>query len=285
MCNRFNFDKIYLLYEKSTILRAVAINIVFVLSSLAVFAQGKTVSGVVSDQSGAPLANATVNIKGTKTSVATDLNGVFKITVPATAKTLVISYVGAKSKEFSLDGVSNIVATLDVADTKLSEVVVIGYGTTKRADVSSAISSVKSKDLKDLPVTGIDQAIQGKVAGVTVTNNSGQPGGGVSVRVRGITSINANDPIIVIDGVVFPSNTKNNAIYENGQTSNSFLATLNPNDIESIDILKDASAQAIYGSQAANGVLLITTKRVKLAKERSATTFTSANSLFRKNWM
>ena len=249
-------------------LRTVAINIVFVLSSLAVLAQGKTVSGVVSDQSGAPLANATVNIKGTKTSVATDANGVFKITVPATAKTLVISYVGAKPKEFSLDGVSNIVATLDVADTKLSEVVVIGYGTTKRADVSSAISSVKSKDLKDLPVTGIDQAIQGKVAGVTVMNNSGQPGGGVSLRVRGVTTINANDPLIVIDGVVFTSNTKSNAGYaglggSDGQTGNSFLATLNPNDIESIDILKDASAQAIYGSQAANGVILITTKKGK----------------------
>jgi TonB-linked SusC/RagA family outer membrane protein len=207
-------------------------------------------------------------VKGGKTTVITDNYGAFKISVPPNATTLVVSYVGAKAKEISLEGKTNILVSLDVTDTKLSEVVVIGYGTAKRSDVSSAISSVKTKDLKDLPVAGIDQALQGKVAGVTVVNNSGQPGGGVSLRIRGVTTINANDPLIVVDGVIFASNTKFSAGYaglggSDGQTGNSFLATINPNDIESIDILKDASAQAIYGSQAANGVILITTKKGK----------------------
>ncbi|WP_430895191.1 MULTISPECIES: SusC/RagA family TonB-linked outer membrane protein [unclassified Paraflavitalea] len=251
-----------------TLLRASTLLIVGVLLSLSLWAQTKTVSGVVSDQTGAPLANANIKVKNGKTGVVTDNNGAFKINVPANATTLVVSYVGAKPKDVSIIGLTNVLVTLDVAETRLNDVVVIGYGQTKRADVSSAISSVKGKDLKDLPVAGIDQAIQGKVAGVTVINNSGQPGGGVSLRVRGVTTINSNDPLIVVDGVIFNSNTKSSAGYaglggSDGQTGNSFLATLNPNDIESIDILKDASAQAIYGSQAANGVILITTKKGK----------------------
>lgn len=254
--------------RKTRLPRAITMIVVLVLYSLTVFSQNRVISGVVSDQSGAPLVNATVAVKGGKTTVITDNYGAFKISVPPSATTLVVSYVGAKAKEVSLEGKTNVLVSLDVTDTKLSEVVVIGYGTSKRADVSSAISSVKTKDLKDLPVAGIDQALQGKVAGVTVVNNSGQPGGGVSLRIRGVTTINANDPLIVVDGVIFSSNTKFSAGYaglggSDGQTGNSFLATINPNDIESIDILKDASAQAIYGSQAANGVILITTKKGK----------------------
>jgi TonB-linked SusC/RagA family outer membrane protein len=242
--------------------------IVLALTSLSVFSQNRLISGVVSDQSGAALVGATVAVKGGKTTVITDNYGAFKISVPSNATALVVSYVGAKAREISLEGKTNLLVSLDVTDTKLSEVVVIGYGTAKRSDVSSAISSVKTRDLKDLPVSGIDQALQGKVAGVTVINNSGQPGGGVSLRIRGVTTINANDPLIVVDGVIFTSNTKFSAGYaglggSDGQTGNSFLATINPNDIESIDILKDASAQAIYGSQAANGVILITTKKGK----------------------
>lgn len=154
--------------------------------------------------------------------------------------------------------------------TNLNEVVVIGYGTVRRNEVTSAISSVGQKELKNLQVTGIDQALQGKLAGVTVTNNSGQPGGGVALRVRGLTSINSNCPLIVIDGVPFAGNTVSSSGYDGlgggrGQTGNSFLANLNPNDIESVDVLKDASAQAIYGSQGANGVIMITTKKGKTA--------------------
>jgi TonB-linked SusC/RagA family outer membrane protein len=235
------------------------------------FGQTKTISGVISDQNGLPLEKATVKVKGEKASTVTDANGRFKLSVPDNANFLVVTYVGMKPQEISIDGRSTVLATLNVTENKLNEVVVIGYGTAKRSDVSSAVSSVKAKDLKDLPVAGIDQALQGKVAGVTVTSNGGQPGGGVSVKVRGVTTINSNDPLIVIDGVPFISNKKESAGFaglggSDGQTTNSVMATLNPNDIESIDVLKDASAQAIYGSQAANGVILITTKKGKVGE-------------------
>lgn len=228
----------------------------------------RKVTGTVKDDSGNLLPGATVEVKHTKQVTVTNSLGVFSMTVPNSAKILVISSVGMTPKEVNLEGSSVLEVTLETAAQNLNEVVVIGYGTTKRADITSSISSVSAKDIKDLPVAGVDQAIQGKVAGVTVTNNSGQPGGGVNIKVRGVTTINSNDPLIVIDGVPFISNTKSSAGYaglggSDGQTGNSVMATLNPNDIESIDVLKDASAQAIYGSQAANGVILITTKKGK----------------------
>lgn len=247
---------------------AIAIMIAFTLLSSSLFAQKRLVTGIISDQNNAPLSGATVTVKGEKEITTTDINGAFKIAVSSDKSVLVVSYVGAKNIEINTDGKVAVSGSMTITDTKLSEVVVIGYGSKRRADISSSISSVSSKDLKDLPVAGIDQALQGKVAGVTVTNNSGQPGGGVSIKVRGVTTINSNDPLIVIDGVPFTSNTKSSSGYaglggSDGQTGNSVMATLNPGDIESVDILKDASAQAIYGSLAANGVILITTKKGK----------------------
>lgn len=232
------------------------------------FSQTKKITGTVSDEKGATLPGATVAGKGTVIAVRTDVNGKFTIEVPEKTKTLLITFVGMQQEEVFLGNALTVNVTMKTFASLLTDVVVIGYGTRKRADVTSAISSVKTKDLKDMPVAGIDQALQGKVAGVTVTNNSGQPGGGVSIRVRGITTINSNEPLIVIDGVPFVSNIKSNSGYaglggSDGQTGNSVMSTINPNDIESIDILKDASAQAIYGSQAANGVVLITTKKGK----------------------
>ncbi|THU40059.1 TonB-dependent receptor [Niastella caeni] len=231
-------------------------------------AQTKIITGIISDPLGAPLEKATIRVKGEKASAISDANGHFKLVVPEKATMIEVSYVGLKPVDVVIEGKSSVLVTLNVADSKLNEVVVIGYGTARRSDVSSAVSSVKAKDLKDLPVAGIDQALQGKVAGLTVTNNSGQPGGGVSVKVRGVTSINSNDPLIVIDGVTFVNNTRSTSGYaglggSDGQTGNSVMASINPGDIESIDVLKDASAQAIYGSQAANGVILITTKKGK----------------------
>lgn len=262
------FVKIYCYMRTKRFSWAIAYILAFVLGTTPLLAQNKVVTGVVTDQAGVALSGATVAAKGAKIATVTESNGSFKLSVPPSVQALVITYVGAKPQEFSIADKSTLVAVLEVTDKNLGEVVVIGYGTAKRANVTSAISSVKTKDLRDIPATGIDQAMQGKVAGVTITNNSGQPGGGVSVRVRGITSINSNDPLIVVDGVIFNTNTKSSTGYaglggSDGQTGNSFLATLNPNDIESIDILKDASAQAIYGSQAANGVMLITTKKGK----------------------
>ncbi|MFT3682656.1 MAG: TonB-dependent receptor [Ferruginibacter sp.] len=235
----------------------------------------KLISGTVTDEKGAPLQGATVSVKGAKKTIAvTDANGNYVINAPDNTTTLVVTYVGMKSVEVPVNGKSQVNFSLKGADSKLSEVVVIGYGTSRKADVSSAISSVSEKDIKNLPAAGADQLLQGKVAGVTVTSNGGQPGGGVSVRVRGITSVNGNDPLYVIDGV--PVSSSNASLEQNvlgggsGQTSQSGMALVNPADIASIDILKDASAQAIYGSRAANGVVLITTKKGRSGQSKLA---------------
>ena len=237
------------------------------MSTTVLFSQQRTVTGKIVDDTNAALPGASVVVKGTTIGTASDLNGNFTLQVPSDATTLVITFVGMDTKEVPITA-GPMTITMTMSAEEVDAVVVIGYGTIRRSEVTSAIASVKTEEIKDLVVTGVDQALQGKVAGLQVMNNSGQPGGGVSVRVRGITSINSNDPLIVIDGVPFTDNNVENTGYDglggsDGQTQNSFLATLNPNDIESIDVLKDASAQAIYGSQAANGVILITTKKGK----------------------
>ncbi len=227
------------------------------------------VRGVVSDEKGSGLPGATVSVKGTQTGTTTDAEGRFTINMPAGTSVLVVSFIGMKTQEVEVGTRTTLNITLQTGDQSLDEVVVIGYGTAKRSDVTSSITTLKASELKDIPVAGVDQLLQGKAAGVTVTSNGGQPGGGVSVKVRGVTSINSNDPLFVIDGVPFVGgNTSSSSGYAglgggDGQTGNSVMAMLNPNDIESIDVLKDASAQAIYGSQAANGVILITTKKGK----------------------
>lgn len=229
------------------------------------FAQSRTITGIVSDDKGNTLQGATVTIKNSKTAAVTDANGKFTLALPANTKTLVISYVGMATQEIAIENNSSFIITLQSTGSQLNDVVVIGYGVTKRANVTSAISSVSEKDIKNLPVAGVDQMLQGKVAGVTVTTNSGQPGGGVSVLVRGITTVNGNAPLYVVDGIPIRTNTTGGGNDYlggvNGQTQQSVLATLNPSDILSIDILKDASAQAIYGADGGNGVILITTKK------------------------
>lgn len=229
-------------------------------------AQQATISGVVKDAKSEPMAGVSVAVKGTSNGTTTDENGKFNLSVSPDDK-LVFSFIGYKSTEVTVGNQTNLSITLEEDVAALSEVVVIGYGSVKKTDLTTSISSVNQKDLKTLPVAGIDQALQGRLSGVTVTNNGGQPGGGVSVRVRGITSVNGNEPLYVIDGVPFQN--PNTSLEMNflgggsGQTAQSVLATLNQADIESIDVLKDASAQAIYGSRGANGVVLITTKRGK----------------------
>ena len=228
----------------------------------------KLISGNITDSKGVPLQGATITAENAKKSNSvSNATGNYVIKVPSNTNSLIITYVGMRPVTVSINGKSNLDITLKDADSKLSEVVVVGYGTKRRADVTSSISSISEKDIKNLPVAGVDQALQGKVAGVSVTNNTGQPGGGVSVKVRGITSVNGTEPLYVIDGVPILSGTtsisQDQLGGKGGQTSQSVLATLNPNDIASIDILKDASAQAIYGSLAGNGVVLITTKRGK----------------------
>jgi len=235
--------------------------------SFAARAQTKTVTGTVYDDKGTSLPGATIRTSDSKHATQTDVNGKFSLSVPDGEKTLTISFVGMQNKVIAIGKGSALTISLTSLTGTLNDVVVIGYGSTKRANVNSAISSLSEKDIKDLPVAGVDQMLQGKVPGVSVSANTGQPGGGVSVRVRGITSINGNDPIYVVDGVIVQTSTT--SIGQDqlggvaGQTTQSPLATLNPDDIASIDILKDASAQAIYGAKGANGVVLITTKHGK----------------------
>ncbi len=226
------------------------------LSTFSLFAQDRTITGVVADREGTPLPNATITIKGRAASVVSRANGTFTISVPPEAKVLVVSYVGAQPVEVTLDGKTHFPVSLDMTDNKLSEVVVIGYGNTKRVNLTSAQTSVSAKEIEKTINTTVEQAIQGRAAGVYVTQNSGQPGGGISVNIRGINSITGNtEPLYVIDGVQL----------QGGGTTNSSnpLASLNPSDIDDIQILQGPSATAIYGSRATNGVVLITTKRGK----------------------
>lgn len=220
----------------------------------------RTVSGKVTDDTGESLPGVNVVIKGTTTGVTTDLDGNFRISVDDGA-TLIFSYVGFETQEIEVGARTTIDVTLGGA-TELQEVVVVGYGTTLKSEFTGSSVSVGSEQLEKLPVLSADQALQGLAAGVQVTSASGTPGGGISLRVRGQTSISAsNDPLYVVDGVpVVSGNLQQNGF--GGQGGNA-LAGLNPNDIESIEVLKDASSTAIYGARAANGVVLITTKRGK----------------------
>ena len=236
------------------------------ISSYAQTSTSRIIASVVADESGTTLPGAAVMVKGTKTTALTNGDGKFTIAVTSNDNILVVSYVGMTTKEVTVGSNAVLNITLQSSTSTLSDVVVIGYGTLRKSELTSAISSVSQKDIKNLPVAGIDQALQGKVAGVTISNNGGQPGGGVSVRIRGLTSTGSNnEPLYVIDGV--PMGAKSTSLEQNflgggsGQTGQSVLATLNPADIETIDILKDASAQAIYGARGANGVVLINTKR------------------------
>ncbi len=220
--------------------------------------QQRSVSGRVISTNGESLPGVSVVVKGTTLGVLTDASGKYVLNnVPADA-TLVFSFVGMTSQEIILGGRTQVEVVLQEEAVGLEEVIVIGYGIQKKRDVSTSISSVSSKDLKDKPVSSFTQAISGQMAGVRILNSNNAPGGGSNIVIRGMTSINAsNDPLIVIDG--FPLKDGFN------QTENP-LNSINTADIESIEVLKDASSSAIYGAQAANGVILITTKKGTMGK-------------------
>lgn len=208
------------------------------------------VEGVVESSEGNPLFGASVKLKGTETGTVTDAQGRFSLRLPEKGGVLVISFVGYQPFETTVTKDQNIRVQLVAQETKIEEVVVVGYGTQKKSDLTGSISSVKGSDLTLLPVQRVDQALQGRASGIYVLNTDGSPGGNTIIRVRGMNSINGgNGALIVIDGL---------------QGGN--LNSLNPNDIASVEILKDASATAIYGSQGANGVILITTKMGKKGK-------------------
>jgi TonB-linked SusC/RagA family outer membrane protein len=218
------------------------------------------VAGRVTGADGAGLPGVTVLVRGTSTGTSTGPDGSFSLSAPE-GSTLLFSFVGFVSQSVLVTTANASALSVKLTESAqgLNEIVVVGYGTQERADVTGAISSVSGRDIASQPVADPTQALQGRVAGVTVTQNSGAPGGagGTSVRIRGVSSAGNNSPLYVVDGFPLPSNDAN----FNGVESQ--LNSINPNDIESIDVLKDASATAIYGVRAANGVVIITTKRGK----------------------
>ncbi len=234
------------------------------------FAQQRTIEGQVVDaESGDPLPGVIVLVKGTTSGVYTDDEGLYEIAVSPQSQALVFSFIGKKDEEIEIGDQTVINVSLVNEDQSLGEVVIVAYGTSRRQDFTGSSSSIEGDAVTDVPVAGIDQVLQGRAAGVHVISANGQPGGGVSVRVRGPSSItSSNQPLYVIDGI--PVESQDLQIPGEfgtatggglgGQTGNS-LSTLNFADVESIEVLKDASATALYGSRAANGVILITTKR------------------------
>ena len=224
-------------------LRRLCFFAILIISSITI-ANAQTITGTVSSE-GVPLPGASVSIKGSSKGTSTDFDGNYTINVNS-GSTLVFSYVGYSSKEVVVGNQKTVNISLD-ADNKLDEVVVIGYGTQRKSDLTGSVSTVSATDVAELPVSRVDQALQGRAAGVQITQTSGAPGAGTSIRVRGGNSITgSNEPLWVIDGIIVGTNFN--------------LNNLNANDVKSIEVLKDASSIAIYGSRGANGVILVTTK-------------------------
>jgi iron complex outermembrane receptor protein len=238
-------------------------------STLAAFAQ-RQIQGTVTDDKGTPLAGVSVAVQGTKNGVTTNTDGSFTIGTNKSGKVaLTFSYSGYKTVEITADGASPLSVKMVAGENKLEDVVVIGYGTRRQKDLTGAVAAVSNKDFNQGAVLSPQQAIQGKVTGVAISQNSGKPGGSNTVRIRGGTSLTgSNDPLYVIDGVpisntagVGQANIRGNGTDVFDQEPTNPLMTLNPDDIESVTVLKDASATAIYGSRGANGVIVITTKK------------------------
>jgi TonB-dependent SusC/RagA subfamily outer membrane receptor len=214
--------------------------VVFFVSYIAIAQQ---LSGTITDaDSGLPLPGATVLVKGTTNGTTTDFDGIFQLTNVSTNAILVISYIGYETQEIAVNNTTNFTIALSSAADALEEVVVVGYGTQRKKEVTGAVSVLGAKDIEKLNPVRAEQALQGQIAGVNITSQSGSPGAGLNIRIRGITTNGDNKPLILVDG---------NRIGD--------LNALNPNDIQSINVLKDATA-GIYGVQASNGVILITTK-------------------------
>tara|TARA_R110002050_G_scaffold1281_5_gene9347 strand:+ start:8929 stop:11997 length:3069 start_codon:yes stop_codon:yes gene_type:complete len=220
------------------------------LLSLSLQAQELVVKGTVNDETGMPIPGASILLKGTTTGVASDFDGNFELKSPSDG-TLIFSYLGYKTIEESVNGRTTILVSLEPDLQALEEVVIVGYGAQKKSVVTGAISGVKQSDLEDLPITRIEQSLQGRVSGLTIAANSGQPGSSSTIRVRGITTFGNNEPLWVVDGVVVDAGG---------------IGYLNQADIASIEVLKDAASQAIYGARAATGVILVTTKKGKSGK-------------------
>ena len=246
------------------------------MSSSLAFAQSK-ITGVVKDSTGEPIIGASVTIKGAQgVGAVTDIDGNFSLTVPSGKKQLLVSYIGFTPQTVDVNGKNTFTIVLKEDNQTLNEVVVVGYGTIKKSDLAGATGSMDEKKMKGSIITNLDQSLGGRVAGVTSMATSGAPGSSTSIRVRGQATINAGaEPLYVVDGVIWNnSNSSGSSVglgdaLGNGSVSTvSPLSSLNPSDIVSMEVLKDASATAIYGAQGANGVVLITTKRGKAGEAK-----------------
>ncbi len=214
------------------------------------------IKGVVTDENGKPLPDASVKLKGTEQGTSTDANGNFVLEVPEGSHTLAISYVGYQTIEMKTSGNGTLKVVLKQSDARIEEVVVVGYSNKRRSELTSAVTVVSEEKLKDVTANNIGTMLQGKVAGLQVINNSGVPGAAPEIRLRGVSSINATQsPLFVIDGIIG--------------------GNYDPNDVESVTVLKDAGATAMYGSQANGGVIIITTKKAKVGKNRFETKITT----------
>jgi len=225
------------------------------LGAATALAQQRRVTGVVTDQQGATLPGVTIALKGTTVGAVSDADGKFTISLPAQQSTLIFSFIGLQTREVQVSATqTKIEVILQNANRDLEEVVVVGYGTTKKSDVTGSVGSIKGSDLNRTPSANVDQLLQGKIPGVQVISPSGQPGAGATIRVRGYGSRSDANALVVIDGIPL------------GDAGG--IKQVNPDDIESIEVLKDASSAAIYGSRGANGVILITTRRGKTGQAR-----------------
>ncbi|PVX46991.1 TonB-linked SusC/RagA family outer membrane protein [Flavobacterium sp. 103] len=271
--------------------------LMFLLFTCGIMNAQLKVQGVVTDANNLPLSGVNIKAEGATQGVSSDFDGKYSIDVPANA-ILTFTFVGFDSKKVGVKGNSKLNVTMTSASENLKEIVVIGYGTQKRGNLNGSVSTVKAKDIENLKVVSVDQMLQGKAAGVSVTNNSGAPGSAASVRIRGTTSISGtNEPLYVIDGVPVSGDATGKSTSGrplagrdgfsssggSGNNAVSPLSMINPSDIESMDILKDASATAIYGSRGANGVIIITTKSGKKGTGRVAyENFTSISNVTNK---
>ncbi|HSZ33011.1 MAG TPA: TonB-dependent receptor plug domain-containing protein, partial [Puia sp.] len=229
--------------KKFRLLKRLLASLCLLLIIQASFAQKSEIAGTVTDDKGKPLEGVSIILKGTTSGVFTSAEGYFHLSTSAPVKTLTVSHVGYETKEVPYKGEATLTISLTPTHSNLDEVVVVGYGTQKRRDLTGSVSSVGGASIKDLPVTDAASAIQGRAAGVEVIRNSGAPDAQPTIIIRGLSSLHQPNPLYVVDGVQVPSDN------------------INVQDIATIDILKDASAAAIYGSAAAGGVVLITTKK------------------------
>lgn len=239
--------------------RLVLLMLVAVLSVGQLLAQSKAITGKVTDEKGNGISNASISIKGSEAGATSDVNGIFSVEVPVSLKVLVISAVGYQSEKINITNKDNVLIVLKLEDKELTGVITIGYVTKKQPTIS--MSEVKNKDIRSIPLTNINDVLQGKATGLQISSGSGQPGSVQSVRIRGIGSISAGaNPLYVIDGIIVQTGQ---VVTGSNQASNDILSNLSPESIESITVLKNASALALYGSRGANGVIVITTKKGK----------------------